>query len=370
MTTDVAAASPSESQVSSPPRRRTSARRILIYLLVAFILITYLLWQAGALRPQPKVALVTASSGPYWDQVVAGAHDAANRYHLKLAVLRPHADEPSQSQAIESLLGKHFDGVAISPNDAPRQAAVLSKVAAEMPLVTYDSDCPVAGKLLFIGIDNYDAGRAVGTYIKQAVPDGGEVLIAIGSLDKENGQRRRQGVIDELLDRTVEKARPMDAVEEPLKGPKYTVAATLVDGIEPIKATAMMAEGLRAHPNVKAVACLFAYNTPSALKALKDAGKDGKVQVVGFDTNEETLTGIENGTVYATMMQSPYSIGFEAVRVLGDVARGERESLPMFSTFYLNCDGVTKSNVADVRNDLSKKQHGATTQPSASASAT
>ena len=359
MTTDVAAARP-----------RTSVRRILIYLLVAFILITLLLWQSGALRPQPKVALVTASSGPYWDQIVTGARDAANRYHVKLAVLRPHADEPSQTQAIESLLGKHFDGVAISPNDPPRQAAILSKIAAEMPLVTYDSDSAVAGKLLFIGIDNYDAGRAVGTYIKQAVPDGGEVLIAIGSLDKENGQRRRQGVIDELLDRTVEKARPMDPVEEPLKGSKYTVAASLVDGIDPVKATAMMAEGLRAHPKVKAIACLFAYNTPSALKALKDAGQDKKVQIVGFDTNEETLAGIENGTVYATMMQSPYNIGFEAVRVLGDVARGERESLPMFSSFYLNCDPVTKQNVAEVRSDLSKKQHGATTtQPSASASA-
>src|SRR5690348_13266041 len=57
MTADVAAAA----------RPKTSVRRILIYLLIAFILITLLLWQTGALRPQPKVALVTASSGPYWD---------------------------------------------------------------------------------------------------------------------------------------------------------------------------------------------------------------------------------------------------------------------------------------------------------------
>jgi len=350
---------------SSSPSK-TSVRRILIYLLIAFILIVLLMWQTGALRPQPKVALVTASSGPYWDQIVAGAHDAASRYHVKLAVLRPSADEPSQSKAIESLLGKHFDGVAISPNDPPRQAALLAKIASEMPLVTYDSDSAVAGKLLFIGIDNYDAGRNVGTHIKQAVPDGGEVLIAIGSIEKENGQRRRQGVVDELLDRTLEKGRPMDPVgDEPLKGKKYTVAATIVDGIDPTKATAMMADALRAHPNVKAVACLFAYSTPSALKALKDAGKDGKVQVVGFDTNEETLAGIESGSVYATMMQSPYNIGFESVRVLGDVARGERESLPMFSTFYLNCDPVTKANVAEVRADLAKKQKTptASTQP-------
>ena len=59
-------------------------------------------------------------------------------------------------------------------------------------------------------------------HIRQAVPDGGEIIISVGSLDKENGHRRRQGVIDELLERSFEPQRPADAVDAPLKGPKYT----------------------------------------------------------------------------------------------------------------------------------------------------
>jgi len=343
------------------PSRSRSFRRILIYLLIAFIAITFLLWRTGALRPPPKIAIVTASSGPYWDAIVQGARDAADRYHLQLAVVQPHADEPSQTAAIQALLGKGFDGVAISPNDPPRQAAVLAQVAGEAKLVTYDSDCPVAGKLLFIGSDNYDAGRMVGHMIKDAIPDGGEVLISIGSLDKENGQRRRQGVIDELLDRSTEKNRPMDAVDAPLKGAKYTIVETVVDGIDPAKATEMVADALKRHPNVKCVAALFAYSTPSALKALEQAKQLDKVHVVGFDTNEETLAGIEQGHVWGTIMQSPYNIGFESVRVLGDVARGDKESVPMFATFYFNCDPVTKQNVAETRANLTKRP--ATTQP-------
>jgi ribose transport system substrate-binding protein len=350
----------------APPRSRpTSVRRILIYLLIAFILVVLLLWQTGALRPQPKVAIVTASTGPYWDQIVQGARDAANRYHLKLAIVRPKSDEPSQTQAIEGLLDKGFDGVAISPNDPPRQAAVLAKVALQMPLVTFDSDSNVAGKICFIGSDNYDAGWNAGELVRKAVPDGGEVIVAIGSLDKENGQRRRQGLVDQLCDRSFEKNRPMDPLDgPPEKGSKYSIGATLVDGIDPAKATTMAADAIKAHPNAKCFACLFAYNAPSVLKALADANQLSKIKVVGFDAYEETLAGIENDTVYGTMVQSPYSIGFESVRVLGDIARGEKESLPMFSTFYFNCDPVTKANVGEVRQDLAKKVKPAT-QPSA-----
>src|SRR3954469_13444071 len=148
MTTATAPDVSSGAPTSAPFRDRSRvARRVLIYLLAAFILITLFLWRSGALRPQPKVALVTASSGQYWDLISQGARDAANRYHVHLTLVHPKADEPSQTQAIEGLLGTGLDGVAISPNDPPRQAAVLARIASEMPLVTYDSDCPVAAKL-------------------------------------------------------------------------------------------------------------------------------------------------------------------------------------------------------------------------------
>jgi len=149
----------------------------------------------------------------------------------------------------------------------------------------------------------------------------------------------------------------MDPVDQPLKEKgKYTITTTLVDGIDPAKATEMAAEAIKKHPDVKCFACLFAYSAPSVLTALDQAGKLGKIQVVGFDTNDQTLAGIENGNVAATIMQSPYNIGFESVRVLADIARGEKENLPMFSTFYLACDTVNKANVADVRENLNKKE--------------
>ena len=97
---------------TAPPRTHSPAARFLIVVLLIFIGATALLWYAGALTPRPRIALVTASdSGIYWEMLVRGAEDAAERYKVNLTVLRPSADEPSQTAAIQNLLGQRIDRV-------------------------------------------------------------------------------------------------------------------------------------------------------------------------------------------------------------------------------------------------------------------
>ena len=357
-------ATPPSSSASTQRNPSRLPRRISLFL-VLFIVATWAMWFTGLLEPRPKIALVTANQGPYWDSIIRGAQDAAERYNLRLTVIRNNGDTSAQTAALQGLLGEHYNGIAVSPNDPPNQAAVMAQIANESKLVTFDSDSPVAGKLCFIGTDNYDAGRVLGQQIRQACPDGGEVLICVGTVEKDNGQRRRQGVIDELLQRSYERQRPMDALDAPISddgpkntGAKFTIVATLVDGIDPSKAQSLAADAIKKYPNAKAIACLFAYNTPAVLNALKDANKLGRIQVVSFDTNEETLKGIEDGHVAATMLQAPYNIGFEAVRVLGDAARGQAASLPMFQTEFFPCDLVNKSNLETTRQQLAHPRTG------------
>jgi len=358
-TTDTAPRPPEAS-----PVRRAPVRRLLLFFLIIAIAGMLIMKFSGALDPKPRIALITASQGPYWDMIIRGATDAARRNGATLDVINPPAAQ--QEQAIRNLVGKGYDGVAVSPNDPVLQAKALADVAAETNLITFDSDCPIAGRLVFIGTDNYDAGRMSGQQVREAIPDGGEVIIAIGSLDKQNGQQRRQGVIDELLERSFERDRPMDPVEGVLKGPKFTVVTTLVDGIDPAKAQSLAAEGLKKHPSVKCVVGLFAYSAPALLKALENAGKLGQVKVVGFDAYEETLAGIESGHVYGTILQDPYYMGYETCRILAESAHGNRQSIPLFQMRTIACDAVTATNVAAMRQTLARQSGGA---PRAAASA-
>jgi ribose transport system substrate-binding protein len=219
-------------------------------------------------------------------------------------------------------------------------------VAGAHTLVTFDSDSPQSARLCFVGTDNYAAGRLCGLKVKEAAPGGGEVIISIGNLDKENGQRRRQGVIDELLDRPFKPDQEMDPADSAaLKGPQHTVVTTIVDGNDAAKATELVAAAIQANPNVKCIVGLNAYSTPAVLKALEQAGKAGQVRVVGFDNHADTLAGIDNGKVFATIVQDQFGCGFHTVRILAETARGDRSGLPMFQRRTLPVEIITKDNL-------------------------
>ena len=360
MTTE-APVSPAPSHDTLEPKQHPG-RWIMVFL-VGIGAIAAAMYYSGAFQHKPKIAIVTANQGPFWDQIIKGANDGAAASNSTVQIVRSSGDEESQTNAIKGLIGQGYDGVGVSPNDPIRQAATLSELAGECSLITYDADCPISQRLCFIGTDNYDAGWMAAQHVSQAVPDGGEVIICVGSLEKESGHRRRQGVIDELLGRPFEPARTADPLDAPLKGPKYTVVATLVDGINRERATELATQAVDKYPNAKCFVGLFASNAPAVLKALEQKNKLGKIQVVGFDFNDETLAGIESGNVYASIMQDPYTIGFETVRILADLARGNRSRLPMFQTWHLSCDPITKANVGEVRQKLAGTSKPAATQP-------
>ena len=349
-TPDAPATTPTQPPPAPRPQAKPGFHWISIGLLAVAAVVILLL--AGAFERNPRVAIV-AGEGGYWDLVLDGAREAADQYDVNLTVIRSKPDEPTQSQTIRDLMGKKFDGVAVSPVDPMTQAVVLAELGQNTAVVTYDSDSPLSRRICFVGTDNYTAGRLCGDYIRRAIPDGGEVIISISNLEKENGQRRRQGVIDELLDRPYEPDHPMDPPDSPpLKGDKFTIVTTLIDHADPKAATDLAAKALEAHPNVKCIAGLNAYSTPAILRALEQGKKLGQVKVVGFDNAPETIAGIEAGNVAAAIVQDQFGAGFHAVRILSENARGDRSGLPMFQRRTLPVEVVTFENVGAARGQL------------------
>ncbi|MFP6767955.1 MAG: substrate-binding domain-containing protein, partial [Planctomycetaceae bacterium] len=84
---------------------------------------------------------------------------------------------------------------------AENQVELLNLAAAKTRLITHDSDAPKSNRLVYIGMDNYTAGRMCGELVREALPKGGKVMLFIGRLEQDNARLRRQGVIDALLGR-------------------------------------------------------------------------------------------------------------------------------------------------------------------------
>lgn len=154
----------------------------------------------GAGKTKPRIAYVTNGVDPFWDIAAKGAKDAAAKFDANLTVIFPQ-DGGDQKAKIEDLIVKGIDGVAVSPIDAANQTPSINDWAAKTKVITQDSDAPNSNRLMYIGVDNYEAGRLCGKLVKEAVPEGGKVAIFVGRLEQDNARLRRQGVIDELLDR-------------------------------------------------------------------------------------------------------------------------------------------------------------------------
>jgi ribose transport system substrate-binding protein len=303
---------------------------------------------------KPTVAYVTNGIDPFWTIAEKGAKDAAAKFDVELKVVMPPNGMDDQKRMVQDLLARGVQGVAISPINPDSQGDLLEEIAAHATLITQDSDAPKSKRLCFIGPDNYKAGRMVGKLVKKAMPGGGKVMIFIGRLEQANAKLRRQGVIDELLGRTDDPSRN-DPVDEEQQGDKYTVLGTRTDDFDTAKAKALAQDALIRHKDLGCMVGLFAYNPPACLDAIKDAGKLGEVKLVGFDENKITLQGIKDGHVYGTVVQNPYKYGYESVRILAGVARGDKSVLPPGVVLDIPARAITRANLEPFWAELKKK---------------
>lgn len=306
---------------------------------------------AGAERAPKKdgisVAYVTNGVDPFWNIAAAGVKQAAADLGVKAEVLMPPKGLPDQQRMIESLLTRGTDGIAISPIDAANQIEMINDAAKQTNVITQDSDAPESKRLCFIGMDNYKAGREAGKLVKEALPEGGAVMIFVGRLEQLNAQQRRQGVIDELLDKPVPAPDKItyDPPDAKLAGGKFQIVGTRTDNFDYAKAKSNAEDALVSQPNLAAMVGLFAYNAPNCLEALKSANATGKVKLISFDEADATLQGIKDGFVQGTVSQQPYKYGYESIRVLTGLAKGDKSVLPPGGFLEVSTVVVRKDNV-------------------------
>jgi ribose transport system substrate-binding protein len=301
-----------------------------------------------------QFAFVTNGVDPFWTLAEQGAKAAAAREGMDVKVLMPAGGAVEQKSMLEDLLTRGTAGIAVSPIDAANQVGLLNEVAERAILITHDSDAPASNRQVFIGVNNYDAGRMCGQLVKEALPQGGAVMIFIGRLEQDNARLRRQGVIDELLDRSHDPSR-FDPPGGEIKGDRYTILGTLTDNFDRALAKANVEDTLSRFPDVGCLVGLFAYNPPAILEALEQAGKIGKVKVAAFDEAERTLQGIRDGQVQGTVVQNPYMYGFRSVEVLKALAAGDRSVIPADKFINVPARQIRKDTVDEFWKDLKSK---------------
>lgn len=287
---------------------------------------------------RPRFAfVVNIPTDRFWEIAYAGCLKAASEEDVIVEFHAPNeATAHQQKQILESLLSRGINGIAVSPLNPESLGLLIDQATASCPVICQDSDAPNSRRYCYIGTDNVELGRKQGRLIKEALPDGGEVAIFVGQLDVANAREREQGVIEELRDSNLK------------------IIGTFTDGGQPAEAKRVVTDVLSKFPEIDGIIGLWGYNGPQAINALVSR-PEHNIVVIGSDESEETFRCIKGGQEYGSVAQNPFEFGYQSVKMLARLERGETPELPSDKKIFIDTYIVTAKNVEEVEKDIQKK---------------
>jgi ribose transport system substrate-binding protein len=293
---------------------------------------------ASAQSKSLDLAFLTNNASDFWTIARAGCDQAQKEVpNIKVEFKIPaDGTAAEQTRIFDDLLVKGVNGIALSPVDPANQTAMIDKGAAKALIVTQDSDAPKSQRSFYVGTDNVAAGRQAGELIKKAVPNGGSIMLFVGKRDAQNAKERIQGV------------------EETLKGTNIKILDVRTDDTDRVRAKQNVADTLVKNPDIACLVGLWSYNGPAILNAVKDANKIGKVKIVTFDEENDTLQGVKDGAIEATVVQNPYEFGRQAVTLMAKKLRNENPEIPADGKVIVPTRAIDKSNVDEFWANLKK----------------
>jgi ribose transport system substrate-binding protein len=284
---------------------------------------------SSAAAKELKLAFVTNNASDFWTIARKGVEKADGELgDVTVQFKLPgEGTAAEQKRIIDDLLSAGIDGMAISPVDPDNQIQFINDTAKKALVITQDSDAPKSDRAVYIGTDNVAAGRQAGELIKEALPEGGKIMVFVGKSDARNAAERFQGI------------------KEALAGSKVEIIDVRTDDTDRARAKSNAADTLVKHPDIAALVGLWSYNGPAILNAVKEAGKTGQVKIICFDEEDETLAGVKEGAIFATVVQQPYEFGYQSVKIMAQILKGDRSAIPASKqinvpTLVIKKDGV------------------------------
>lgn len=283
----------------------------------------------GSAQEVKTLAFVVNVPADFWKFARVGTEKAdAELENVQVEFYIPgEMSAAAQKKILEDLLAKGIDGVAISPVNPDDSTEILNEVASKAVLFTHDADAPNSERVMYIGTDNVAAGRQAGELMKKALPEGGQAMLFVGTMDAANARERAQGI------------------REAIEGSGIEIIDIRTDGGDQTKAKANAEDTLSKYPDIDLLVGLWAYNTPQIYNAVKAAGKEGQVKIVGFDEDQQTLRGIKEGTILGTVVQQPYEFGYQSIIKMAKFMEGDTSVVPANELDIVPTKVIDSSNV-------------------------
>jgi len=253
-------------------------------------------------------------SNPFFSVIGDHIRAEAEKNGYEILIVDPDYDVKKQSDQIDDFIAKNVTAIVLVPCDRLSVGpAVQAANKAGIPVFTVDAKCAADGVKIegHVGTDNFQGGELAGKAMIDALgKKGGKVLIldlkrAHSCVLRVDGFKKVINAHNKEADGKVEIVSELDGNGDRTKGYQST------------------ADALQAHEDLDAI---FAINDPSALgayTAVKEANREAKIKIIGFDGQLDGKQAIKDGKIYADPIQHPDKMGKQIVQLVIKYQAGE-----------------------------------------------
>ncbi len=278
------------------------ARLVLVFVFVGAVLI------ASCAKPyheqNERYVFVATNIGlPYWQEAQAGFLDAAKVLGVKAELKGPEGYAPNAELVIfRQVVEENPAGICLSAARPEIFQAEIDKAMSQgIPVICVDADVPESKRVLYIGTDDFKAGRESLKQMAALLHDHGSIVV-LAIPGQRNLDDRVAGVADALRN-----------------FPEIKLTKILDNKGDARTSSDEVSELMQSKEKVDGIICLEAAGGSGAAQALHGLNMEGKLPIVAFDDDPATLDGIDRGAIAATIAQKPYVMSYYGLKFLDDL---------------------------------------------------
>ncbi|MDK8871237.1 substrate-binding domain-containing protein [Paracoccus sp. SSJ] len=270
------------------------------------LLTTVALSAGGAAHADGIGASLLTQQHPFYIELADAMKAEAEAKGVPLEISIANQDLNKQLADVEDFIVKGVDVIVISPVDSQGVMAAIAKAdTAGIKVITVDVPAANAKVTSHIGTDNYTGGVKAGELMAEVLGGKGKVAI----IDYPT--------VQSVVARVEGFRKALEA------HPEIEIVAQQT-GITRAEALAVAQNMLQANPDI---AGIFGFGDDAALAAavaVKSAGLEGQVKVIGFDGMEEARNAVDaNPVMVGVIQQFPDQMGKTAVDTAAAVIEGQ-----------------------------------------------
>jgi ribose transport system substrate-binding protein len=285
----------------------------------------------------------------FWQSIHAGAMRAGKELGVEVIWRGPlrEDDRDSQVSEVEGFISRGVSGIALAPLDeAALVGPVNDAMSRKIPVVIFDSGLKGDNYVSFVATDNVKGGQLGGERLIESMGGKGRVVLLRYAEGHDSTSKREEGFLAAMAAHpTVEVVSSNQYVGTDVEGAYKRTESILSSYKKPDGSL-----------SIDGIFCANESSTFAAMRVLKDNGWAGKLHFVGFDSSDNLVNGLRDGTLDGLVLQDPVKMGYLAIKTLVEHIRGQ----PVQRRIDTGVQVVTRENMDQpamkelIQPDLSK----------------